>query len=253
MEQTNYTVIVAEDEELLLGNLVAKIKATGLGFSVLGTAQTGADAYELVRRHTPDLLVTDIKMPVLTGIELIEKVRNHYPQTRFIITSGFSDFEYAKRAIHFQVSDYLLKPLDPEELHKALSNVRNQLEISRKEYAEIFNPDMTRNTPDEIARVLKEYLVHNFAQDINLNLIAKNMNYSSSYLTKIFQHEYDTTPSKYITNLRITRAKQYLTRHPELSIRQVGELVGYLDQSYFSRIFKKQTGKSPFDFREPCE
>lgn len=251
MNNTNYTVIVAEDEELLLENLVQKITDTNLGFSVVGTAQTGADAYELIKTHTPDLLVTDIKMPVLSGIDLIEKVRNHYPHTRFIITSGFSDFEYAKRAIHFQVNDYLLKPIDPDELFQALKNVKNQFEITRKEYADIFNPEMTRSTPDAIAKALKEYLVHNYSQDINLNLIAKNMNYSSSYLTKIFQQTYDTTPSKYITSLRITKAKHYLSHNPELSIRQVGELVGYPDQSYFSRIFKKQTGKSPFDHREP--
>lgn len=252
MENTtaNYTVIVAEDEELLLNNLIQKITDTSLGFAIVGSAQTGADAYELCKAHTPDLLVTDIKMPVLSGIELIEKVKNHYPHTKFIITSGFSDFEYAKRAIHYQVSDYLLKPIDPDELISALKNVKNQLEITKKEYADIFNPEMTRNTPDAIAKALKEYLIHNFAKDINLNLIATNMNYSSSYLTKIFQQAYDTTPLKYITSIRITRAKHYLTHNPELSIRQIGELVGYPDQSYFSRIFKKQTGVSPFDFRE---
>lgn len=250
MENTNYTVVAAEDEALLLENLIRKITATNLGFAVVGIAQTGQDAYELIREHTPDLLVTDIKMPVMSGIQLIEKVKNHYPHTKFIITSGFSDFEYARSAIHFQVSDYLLKPIDPDELYKALKNVKNQLEVTQKEYADIFNPEMTRNTPETIAKALKEYLVHNFSQDINLNLIAKNMNYSSSYLTKIFQQTYDTTPSKYITSLRITRAKHYLTHNPELSIRQVGELAGYPDQSYFSRIFKKQMGVSPFDFRE---
>lgn len=253
METANYTVIVAEDEELLLMNLVKKIEDTRLGFSVVGAAKTGADAYELIKEHTPDLLITDIKMPVLTGMELIEKVRNHFPQTKFIITSGFSDFEYAKRALHFQVSDYLLKPIDPEELHHALAELKSQFEIARKEYEDIFNPEMTRNTPEAIAKALKEYLIHNFTEDINLNLIARNMNYSSSYLTKIFQQTYDTTPSKYIINLRINRAKHYLSRNPELSIRQVGELVGYPDQSYFSRIFKKQTGMSPFDFRDPTE
>lgn len=250
MEQTNYTIVVAEDEELLLNNLVQKIEKTNLGFSVVGTAQTGTDAYTLVVDLSPDLLITDIKMPIMNGIELLSKVHDHYPMTKFIITSGFSDFEYAKSAIHLQVSDYLLKPIDPEELHDALNKIKSELEIQRKKYSDIFNVDMTLHSPEQIAEELKNYLIHNYNIDINLNLIATNMNYSPSYLTKIFQQAYHTTPSKYIITLRISNAKHYLTHNPELSIRQIGELVGYQDQGYFSRIFKKQTGMSPFDYRD---
>ena len=82
-----------------------------------------------------------------------------------------------------------------------------------------------------------------------LNLIANIMNYSPSYLTKIFCQVYDQTPSKYITNLRISHAQKMLLHNPELSIREIGEMVGYHDQGYFSRIFKKQTGLSPFEYR----
>lgn len=250
MAISNYTVVVAEDEELLLENLIRKIENTGLGFKVTGKAQTGTQAYELVKELEPDLVITDIKMPLMNGIQLLEKVHARLPLTRFIITSGFSNFEYAKRAIQLQVSEYLLKPIDPEELYAALQGIRNDFEIQRNEYADIFNPEMTRNTPEQIAKVLKEYIIHNYNVDINLNIIASNMNYSSSYLTKIFCQKYDMTPSKYITSLRITQAKQYLLHKPELSIRQIGEIVGYHDQAYFSRIFKKQTGMSPFDYRE---
>lgn len=250
MEQPAYTVVVAEDEELLLHNLVEKIHRTGLGFHVAATAQTGLQAYEAVKEHNPDLLVTDIRMPVMNGIELLEKVRNHYPLTRFIITSGFSDFEYAKSAIRLRVCEYLLKPIDPEELRTALLEIRSQFEVERSEYSDIFNDEMTRNPPERIAEVLNDYLIHNYNININLNLIAANMNYSSSYLTKIYQQKYDTTPSKFITSLRMSHARQYLLHNPELSIKQIGELVGYHDQGYFSRTFKKQTGLSPFDFRE---
>ena len=156
MEQPKYTVVVAEDEELLLHNLVGKIEKTNLGFKVIGTAQTGQQAYEVVKELNPDLLVTDIRMPIMNGIELLEKVRNHYPLTRFIITSGFSDFEYAKSAIRLRVSEYLLKPIDPEELRAALLNIRNQFEIERSEYSSIFNAEMTRNPPEQIAEDLEE-------------------------------------------------------------------------------------------------
>lgn len=244
-----YTIVVAEDEELLLNNLVQKIERIDHDFEVIGTAQTGKQAYELITELTPDVVITDIKMPVMDGIELLTKVREHYPLTKFIITSGFSDFDYAKSAITLRVSDYLLKPIDSEELASALLRIKKEFQITKSSYEELFNPGTTKMTPYQIAELLKDFLVENYSQDINLNLIANNMNYSSSYLTKIFCQVYDCTPSKYITNLRITHAQRMLLHNPELSIRQIGEMVGYHDQGYFSRIFKKQTGISPFEYR----
>lgn len=109
-----YSVIVAEDEELLLNNLVQKIERADSDFHVVGTAQTGVQAYALIEELNPEVLVTDIRMPVMDGIALIAKVREHFPLIKCIITSGFSDFEYARSAITLCVSDYLLKPLDSD-------------------------------------------------------------------------------------------------------------------------------------------
>lgn len=245
-----YTVVVAEDEELLLTNLIQKIEKTDQEFQVVGKAQTGEQAYELVEQLTPDVVITDIRMPVMDGISLLTKIREQFPLTKFIITSGYSDFEYARSAINLQVSDYLLKPVDPDELQAVLLKIKQEFQITKSGYEEVFNPGTTRMTSTQIAHLLKDFLVANYASDINLNLIANNMNYSSSYLTKIFSQVYNCTPTRYITNLRIIQAQKMLLHDPELSIRQIGEMVGYHDQGYFSRIFKKQTGMSPFDYRE---
>ena len=103
-----YEVIIAEDEELILNNLIQKVNAHP-AFKVIGSAQTGTDALNLVKEHSPILLMTDIRMPVMDGMELLSRVREHYPDIRFIIISGFSDFEYAREALHLKVYDYLLK------------------------------------------------------------------------------------------------------------------------------------------------
>ncbi|MFA9377396.1 MAG: response regulator [Lachnotalea sp.] len=245
-----YTIVVAEDEELLLDNLIKKIENLDIGFEVIGKAQTGIQAYELVKELTPDLVITDIRMPTMDGISLIKKIKERYPLTDFIITSGFSDFEYTKNAIHLQVVEYLLKPIDPEELKLTLTMLGNKYKIQQSSFHDIFNPSTTHNTPAQVSEILKDYMLKNYCEDINLNLIANNMNYSSSYLTKIFCKQYNCTPSKYLISLRIQRAQQLLIRNPEISIRQVGEYVGYNDQGYFSRIFKKQTGLSPLEYRE---
>jgi len=245
-----YSAIVAEDEELLLNNLIQKVQNLDVGFEVVGQAQTGVQAYELVKKLTPDLVITDIRMPVMDGITLLTKVRENYPLTDFIIISGYSDFEYAKSAIQLQVTDYLLKPVDPEELKAALLKLKTKYELQQNSFKDIFNPAVTRNSPSHIASILKDYIVQNYNLEINLNLIANNMNYSSGYLTKIFHAQYKCTPTKYIISIRMQRAMHLLMHNPELTIRQVGEMVGYQDQGYFSRIFKKHTGMSPFEYRE---
>lgn len=247
--EQKYTVVVAEDEELLLNNLIKKIKDTDLGFEVVASAQTGEDAYELVKEQCPDLLVTDIRMPVMDGITLLEKVREKFPLMRFIIISGFSDFEYARCAIHLKVDEYLVKPVDPDELKSALQNLKNKFQAEQSTYEDIFNMELTSKTPEIIAAKLRNYIVENYMQDINLNLIAKNMHYSASYLTKLFLQQYDTAPSRFITSLRIQKAQQLLLHNPELSVRVIGEAVGYHEQGYFSRIFKKYTGQSPVEYR----
>ena len=185
----------------------------------------------------------------MNGIELLKNVYNHCPLTKFIIISGYSDFEYAQSAIRLKVSEYLLKPVDPDELTLALGNIRKQYQIEQKAYEDIFNESMTRNSPEQIAATLRDYLVQNYNMDINLNLIAGSMHYSPSYLTKIFQLQYQVSPLKFITQMRLSQAKHYLSHNPELSVKQVSEMIGYQDQGYFSRLFKKNTGVSPLDWR----
>ena len=246
----HYSIVIAEDELLLLNNLIQKIQATGLFFEVAGFAQTGIQAYELIEQYQPDILITDIKMPAMDGLSLIEKVRSYYPDIDCIIISGFSEFEYAKKAIHYQVTDYLLKPIDTEVLYNTLLALQNKYLSRDQNYKEIFCHDLSGKSSHEIALGLQTYMIDHFDEDIKLSDIAQQMNYSSSYLTKIFIQELGCSPSKYLINLRIHKAQQLLKYNPSLSVRQVGEAVGYPEQGYFSRIFKKHTGSSPVDYRE---
>jgi len=250
METYKYKVIVAEDEELLLNNLVQKINNANLDFKVIAKAQTGTQAFNLANKLSPDLLITDIKMPLMDGITLIEKLHVRNPHIKSIIISGFSEFEYAQRAIKVQVVEYLLKPVDPDELYQALLKVKNRLASEENSYCRIFNQSMSRQDPGKIASILQEYIANHYTEDINMNLIARNMNYSSGYLTKIFFQQYGFTPMKYIISLRISKARNLLLSNPNLTIKQVGEVVGYPEQGYFSRIFKKHVGMSPFEYRE---
>ena len=245
----SYKIVIAEDEELQLNSLVKKVEKFCPGFTVVGTAQTGSQAYKLICEKAPDILISDIRMPVMTGIELMEKARIMFPELQFIIISGFSEFEYARSAIRLQVSDYLLKPVETEELQKALNKIRLKLQERAQEESAAFNGDSENKTAEQVAFAVIEYLQHHYNEEVNLNQIASALHYSPSYLTKIFVQQYDTTPSKYMISLRMQKAQQLLAHNPELSVRQIGETVGYPEQGYLSRIFKKYVGVGPLEYR----
>ncbi len=244
-----YSVVIAEDEELLLKNLVNKVYSLNLGLHVAGTAQTGEQALEQIRLHSPDILITDIHMPVVDGMELLRQVSEGYPNLKSIIISGYSEFEYAKKALKYGVSEYLLKPVNREQLKNALFKIITQLNQANSSISTSpFIPSFS--TKEETAEAIKEYIRVNYNKNINFEELLSQMNYSADYVTKIFSGIYGLSPVKYMISLRIHRAQHLLIHNPELTVQNIGELIGYTEVSYFSRIFKKYTGTSPGAFRK---
>ena len=115
-----YTVVVADDEEEIRRSLVRRVKWEEIGFEVVGEAENGADALELVEKLEPDLLLTDIKMPFLSGIELARAVREVCPMVQIAFLSGFDDFTYAQQAIQYNIVSYMLKPISAKEIEAEL-------------------------------------------------------------------------------------------------------------------------------------
>ena len=106
-----YTVIVADDEKEIRRGIVRKVRWEELGFRVVGEAENGAEALEMVEKLEPDLLLTDIRMPFLSGIELARSVREVLPTVQIAFLSGFDDFSYAQQAIQYNIVSYMLKPI----------------------------------------------------------------------------------------------------------------------------------------------
>ena len=244
-----YTVVVAEDEILLQKSLVKKIEKLDSGFHVIGQTQTGIQALELIEQYNPFLLITDIRMPVMDGLELIEKARETHPELSCVIVSGYSEFEYAQRAIRLRVDDYLLKPVDTGQLKEVLDRIRARYAAEKQKIGESFREAACEMTPEHTAEMVHDYITSHYQEDVNLNLVAGEFSYSPGYLVKMYQARYGQSPSQYLIHLRINRARQMLEQNT-FSIRQVGEAVGYPDQAYFSRIFKKYVGVSPQKYRE---
>lgn len=126
-----FRLLIADDEDLVRRGLAALIEREAPGLSIVGTAVDGLEALEMTARHKPDIVLTDIRMPGLSGLDLIERLCSAQPATRCIILSGYDDFGYARRAIGLSVSDYLLKPIDPDLLLAALARAQQQILSAR--------------------------------------------------------------------------------------------------------------------------
>ncbi|KAF9119162.1 hypothetical protein BGX30_004046 [Mortierella sp. GBA39] len=116
----------------MLEGLCFLVDWTELGFEICGTAMDGDDALQLIQSLNPDLVITDVRMPVIDGLELIKQVQGGALQPKFIIISGYADFQYAKTAIQYGVCNYLTKPLDEGELESAVKNIASEIRSERK-------------------------------------------------------------------------------------------------------------------------
>lgn len=250
MPERRLTFVVAEDEERMRDYLARKTAELDPAFECAGTAADGEEAVELVERHLPDLLITDIKMPVLGGLELVERIRRTNPELRILIVSGYSEFEYARQAIELGVDDYILKPIDLEKLREVLRRVRIRLDASAGAVDADFGLDRIGARETELAKSVEVYLQENYRRPYSLERLASTFGCKPAYLLRLYRKVTGRTPTQDLIRLRIEKAKRLLVGHPHIEIKQVSAAVGYDDALYFSRLFKKETGLNPSAFKE---
>ncbi|WHH59093.1 response regulator [Petroclostridium sp. X23] len=122
-----YRVLVADDEKWIRKAIVKRVLSCGLAVKIAAEAEDGQEAYELALNTKPDIIITDIKMPCMNGLQLIERLKDQLPRTKFIIISGYADFEYARSALQLKVCQYILKTVDDHELREALEQAIQQI------------------------------------------------------------------------------------------------------------------------------
>ncbi len=144
-----YTVLLVDDEEEVIHVIMKKINWEGLGFSVVGYANNGVRAFEMVEELQPDVVMTDIKMPFMDGMELAHCIKSDYPTTKILFFTGFDEFEYAKGAVHLEVEEYILKPINSVELTNVFTQLKIKLdqEISEKRNVQILQKYYMESLP----------------------------------------------------------------------------------------------------------
>lgn len=242
---SQFHIMLVEDEILLMQSLARHIEELDMGFKVVCQLTNGEEALKALRTENIHLVITDIRMPVMDGLQLAREIHHRYPNIKTVILSGYAEFDYAREALSQGVVDYLLKPVVTEQLEATLNKVKLEL---GKIYELEEDTSLSGHNAAQIVEYATLYLREHYMDDVDLSAFSQKLGFSSAYLTKLFNKHKGCTPLKYLTDIRIHQAKDLLL-NTDLTIREIGEKVGYPDQFHFSKTFRKVAGVSPSAFR----
>ncbi len=246
-------VLVVEDEEMIRKGIVLTINWEALDCRVVGEAANGAEGLEAVRRVDPDLIITDLKMPQMDGIEMLRRLRESGNRTDVIILTAYDTFSYAQSALRLGAVDYLLKPFHDGDLEQAITRVHHRREARRHPEQAVELPETGTGPKSKYVREAMDYIALSYNDpDICVGSIAEHLDISEGHLSHIFKKETGLTPLNYLTQYRISQAK-LLLRDCRVKVYEVAEKVGYRDIAYFSSTFKKLAGVSPSDYQNTCK
>ena len=257
-------LLIADDERLEREALVEMVSRRFEHEVVLETAENGRKAADTAILWGADLILMDIEMPGMSGLDAARAVLAQRPGCRVVFVTAYSLFQYAHEAVHLGACDYLLKPVDPDELEASIRRAIRQIETERKleALAPVQPEPEAPAAPDEeaahggdessqnalVMAHVRRYLEDNYMFDISLDSVGEILHISPAYLSAQFKKYQKMNFLDCLTELRINAAKELLS-DPFRSSAEVASMVGYEDASYFARAFKKRTGVTPTQYR----
>jgi two-component system response regulator YesN len=255
-------MIVADDELWIRQRIINSIDWNRIGVTIEGEAADGEEALNLCMELQPDIILTDIRMPVLNGLEYIRMLRDNKIESKIVIISGYNEFEYAQQALKLGVFDYILKPVENDEMIKIIKKCIEKIEIEtrnkdllKQAYTLVKQPDSTMidaSQPAAMRKIIEkslEYIHANYGKRITLTDVSDYIMLNPAYFSKIFKDSTGKPFIKYLTQFRLNKAKELLN-NPSLKIYEIADMVGYDNVQYFIRVFKSSLGVSPTIYKE---
>lgn len=244
-----YKLIIVDDEAEIRDGLGHYFPWNQLGFEIVARLENGVQALEFIENNSVDVMLCDIKMPFMDGLELAKVLHSKNSKIKILLLSGYREFEYAREALRYGVKDYLIKPSRYDELIKVFSNIKQELAFESEQLDSLPSADLSQgfNYAEKVIGVIKTYVRENF-QTATLEEAAQLVHMNSFYLSKFFKDKTGENFSDYLLGIRMNKAAQLLN---DISYKtyEISEMVGYSNSKNFTRTFKKYFGKTPKEFR----
>lgn len=254
-------ILIVDDEVIFRERLRSTIEWEHLGFTICAEARNGLEALAKIESAGPDIVLADINMPVMDGLTLAERIAENHAGIKIILITGHSEFEYARKAVKTGVADYILKPLEKEELLRTLIKIKNDrqealkqvnlLESGGQVLKERFLDTLASSKCTRSKRIAEDavqYILGNYSdKELTAEKVAHNVFIAPSHLRHVFKKETGQTVVDYITKVRMQKARELLAEGT-MKLSEISDAIGYADSGYFSKCFKKFHGISPSDF-----
>ena len=242
-------ILIVDDETVVRRGIMLGVDWGQLGCTVAGEAANGEEGLALAREHRPDLIITDIRMPKMDGIQMMTALREMGFSTHVIVLTAYSDFAYAQSALKLGADDYLLKPFRDQELLSAVTKILQKEKARDVPCPEAVMPAAVTGKSGYVKEAIHYIARHYGDSDMGITAIAGHLNVSESYLSHVFKKETNCTVTGYLTQYRIHTAMKLL-KDCRLKVYEVAQQVGYKDVTYFGSTFKKLAGMSPSEYQD---
>lgn len=237
-----YNLIIVDDESKIRNGLCNYFPWQEIGFQVVCDARNGKDALDYVRDHRVDVILSDIKMPEMSGIELIERLHKQRSKIKVVFLTGFKEFEFAQKALIYGAANFIVKPTKYNELVDVFTRIKEDLDIDAPAKEE---PEGYHN---KIVAAIKSHVEEHYAH-VTLDDIAKLVHMNPTYISKYFKKRTGQNFSDYVLSVKMKKAADLL-HEIHLRIYDVSIMVGYENPKNFATSFKKYYGKNPKEYRE---
>lgn len=239
-------VLIVEDEEFIRKGLKVTIDWEKMGFYIVSEGINGEDGLNKILEYSPQLVITDIKMPKMNGLEMIKKAKNFGKNFESILLTSHGEFKYAQIGIELGVLGYILKPLDEDILYKVLEKVKEKVEVVGKNYFFSLEEYMNNATDRHVYKALKK-IQENYYKKITIQGVSDEIGVSAGYLSRKIKEVLSDTFLEILNKYRVQKAID-LFEHEELKMYKISDKVGFTDYKHFCTVFKKYMKVAPGEF-----
>lgn len=241
-----YRALIVEDEDLMRDYLSQNLTGFCPEWCAAAAVSDGAEALERLEQEHFDGILTDIRMPVMDGLEMARILRQKGEELPILILSGYDEFDYARTAVRLNISDYLLKPINEEELSAALSMMAVQAAAKRR--AEAPSAPIAPQPVSGLAQKAHDYILAHYMEPISLTTVADELGITAAYLSTVFHREMGSSYSQALLKIRMEAAARQLCES-QARVREIAESVGFPSAKHFSHVFGQYFHCSPMEYR----
>lgn len=243
-----FQALIVEDEDLMREYLANNLSVFCSEWTAADTAADGQEAIEKIEKRHFDGIITDIRMPVMDGLAMSKVIREKNPRIPILILSGYNEFDYARTAVRLNIFDYLLKPIDEQELSAALSAMAIQAG-QKKQLDPVNSPVVFSDDSNKgLAQKALSYIQQHYSEPISLTSVAEEIGVSPAYLSTVFHREIGTSYSRTLLKFRMEEAARQLTE-TSLQVQQIAQNVGFFSAKHFTHVFHEYFRYSPVEYR----